>query len=126
MRCYFMTIFSAAIVTAANAQSPSTADLLGTWVCPTDTCLTVCSSLDLAGQERLREFRAKTVKMFVYAKQGNRIMLDLDGRVVLLGESDSCEPGGDTTVTYSRPPQLPGYKFKPVNKPCHGVVGRPC
>lgn len=126
MRQIFLVALGALFVANANAQSLSQAQLHGEWICPTDFCETVCTTLDKAGRDERTVYRAKTVRMFSYIDHPNRFLFEIDGQVVLLGENDHCTPGGRGGVIYKKAEPLKGTKFKQHKKPCHTIGSAAC
>lgn len=103
----------------AHAQTPSGANLLQDWLCPTAQCETKCT-----GPFAELIVMAKDVKVFQFAMHTRRLWLLADGVAYVLGDDDRCRFGGKTTTpiefistplsSSSLGPTLPN------NAPCFG------
>jgi len=118
---------AAAIVLAfaagARAQTPSSAQLLQDWVCPSGSdCQTSC-----AGPGGNLSFAAHDVKVFQFSVHVRRLWLDADGQIYVLGDDDRCHFGGATSTPIqfvTQPP--PVSSLGPPVPPQCTCIGTQC
>jgi hypothetical protein len=118
----FLLSFIAAIATA-RAQTPSMANLLQDWVCPSGTCQTQCT-----GPAGTTTITARDVKVFQFTIHPRRVWLDADGQIYLLGDDDRCHFGGATSTPIqfvTKPPDVVPLPPVPPQCTCIGNVCTP-
>ena len=121
-------IFMCALLGTAHAQSPSDANLLQDWVCPSGTCPTQCN-----GPAGTLTINAHDVKVFQFVLHPRRLWLFADGQVYVLGDDDRCHFGGATSspIKFVSPP-APPIESSPLGNPpgapppCICIPGHPC
>jgi hypothetical protein len=126
MMRFALSLLFVVAVSVAQAQTPSTAQLIQDWTCPSGSCPTTC-----AGPGGTISINAHDVKVFQFTVHPRRLWLIADGVVFVLGDDDRCKFGGATStpIMFVNPPGPP-IPSVPLNPPppqctCIGSVCNP-